>query len=147
MIIGVPRETHRHEHRVGLVPLAVARLVQQGHTILIEKDAGLGAHFFDHDFQKAGAQIVHSSEEAYKRPDLVCQIGALTTDELDLLKPGSTICAFHHLAVQRREYVERLPAGEGQVNVTAAGIAEVKVRWADTRDVNNKLELVTRSQL
>ncbi len=108
MIIGVPRETHRHEHRVGLVPLAVARLVQQGHTVLIEKDAGQGAHFSDHDFQKAGAQIVHSSEEAYKRPDLICQIGALTPAELDLLKPGSTICAFHHLAVARREYVERL---------------------------------------
>lgn len=46
-----------------------------------------------------------------------------------------------------REYVERLPAGEGFVNVTAAGVAEVKVRWADTRDVNNKLEVVTRSQL
>ena len=46
-----------------------------------------------------------------------------------------------------REYVERLPSGEGQVAVTAGGIAEVKVRWADTRDVNNKLEVVTRSQL
>ena len=28
MVVGVPRETHRHEHRVGLTPFAVARLVQ-----------------------------------------------------------------------------------------------------------------------
>lgn len=46
-----------------------------------------------------------------------------------------------------RAYVERLPAGEGQLSVTAAGVAEIKVRWADTRDVNNKLEVVTRAQL
>lgn len=46
-----------------------------------------------------------------------------------------------------REYVERLPNGGGELTVTAAGLAEVKVRWADTRDVSNMLELVTRSQL
>ena len=44
-------------------------------------------------------------------------------------------------------YVNRLPGGEGEVEVTAAGLADVKVRWADTRDVGNKLEVVTRAQL
>ncbi|MCB1791020.1 MAG: type IV pilus modification protein PilV [Gammaproteobacteria bacterium] len=46
-----------------------------------------------------------------------------------------------------RAYVERLPAGEGEVSVTAAGLAEVKVRWNDARDPANLLELVTRAQL
>ena len=46
-----------------------------------------------------------------------------------------------------RAYVDRLPAGEGQVSVAADGQAEVRVRWADTRDVSNKLEVVTRAQL
>ncbi len=46
-----------------------------------------------------------------------------------------------------RAYVDRLPAGEGQVSVTAGGLAEVKVRWADARDVSNKLEVITRAQL
>lgn len=44
-------------------------------------------------------------------------------------------------------YVQRLPGGQGQVSVSAAGIAEVKVRWADARDSGNKLEIVTRSQI
>jgi len=44
-------------------------------------------------------------------------------------------------------YVDRLPGGEGQVAVTAGGLAEVRVRWADARDVSNKLEVVTRAQL
>lgn len=44
-------------------------------------------------------------------------------------------------------YVERLPGGEGEVSVTGGGIAEVKVRWADTRNSGNKLQVVTRSQI
>jgi alanine dehydrogenase len=73
MIIGVPRETHRHEHRVGLTPLAAARLIEQHQTVLVEKEAGLTAHFSDRDYQLAGAQIVYDTEEVYKRADVVCR--------------------------------------------------------------------------
>lgn len=48
---------------------------------------------------------------------------------------------------QWRSYVERLPGGEGEISVTAAGIAEVKIRWVDSRDPATKLEIVTRSQI
>ncbi len=108
MIIGVPRETLLHEHRVALAPSAVTRLVRHGHSVVVENDAGLGAHFSNHDFEKAGAQIVYSSEEAYMRADLVCRVSMLAGETLDLLRPGSTICAFHHLAVMPRRNVERL---------------------------------------
>jgi type IV pilus assembly protein PilV len=46
-----------------------------------------------------------------------------------------------------RSYVERLPDGEGEIDVNANGVAEVKVRWADARDSGNKLEIITRSQI
>ena len=46
-----------------------------------------------------------------------------------------------------RAYVQRLPEGEGEISVTAAGVTEVKVRWADTRDAANKLQIVTRAQI
>jgi alanine dehydrogenase len=108
MFIGVPRETHRNETRVGLSPYAVARLAPYGHTVVVEQGAGAGARFSDSEYQAAGAQIVYSSEEAYKRADIVCRVGLLSKDEIDLLKPGSAICAFHHLAVAPRENVERL---------------------------------------
>ncbi|MCB1800975.1 MAG: type IV pilus modification protein PilV [Gammaproteobacteria bacterium] len=48
---------------------------------------------------------------------------------------------------QWHAYVERLPAGEGDIAVTAAGSAVVRLRWNDARDINNKLELVTKVQL
>jgi len=105
MIIGVPRETHRHEHRVALTPSAVSRLNKWGHTVVVEKNAGRRAHFSDQRYENAGAQIVYSSEEAYKRADLVCRVGRISTDELDLLRPGSTVCAWQHLAVAPRQNV------------------------------------------
>jgi alanine dehydrogenase len=108
MFIGVPRETHRLEHRVGLSPYTVARLTHYGHTVVVEKGAGREAMFFDSEYEKAGAQIVYSSEEAYKRADIVCRVGLLSSEELDLLKRGLIICAFHHLAVAPHRNVERL---------------------------------------
>jgi alanine dehydrogenase len=117
MFIGVPLETHRLEHRVGLSPYAVSRLTHYGHTVLVEKGAGVTAKFSDQEYEAAGAQIVYSSEEAYKRADIVCRVGLLSADELDLVRPGSTICAFHHLAVCPRENVHRLM----ELKVTAVG--------------------------
>jgi alanine dehydrogenase len=108
MVIGVPRETHRHEHRVGLNPYAAARLIRQGHTVFVESRAGEEAHFEDTDFQSAGAQIVYSSEEAFQRADIVCRVGMLSPSELELIRPGTTICAFHHLAVMQRDMVQQL---------------------------------------
>jgi alanine dehydrogenase len=110
MDIGVPREIHRHEHRVGLSPFAVARLAQLGHSVLVESKAGDTARFTDRDYEKSGAHIVYSAEEVYKRADLVCRVAALTPDDVELLKPDTIVCAFHHLAVTTREHVERLMA-------------------------------------
>ncbi|MFP3941269.1 MAG: alanine dehydrogenase [Thermoanaerobaculia bacterium] len=108
MILGLPRERHRLEHRAGLTPSAVSRLVRAGHQVVVESGAGADARFGDRDYERAGGQIVYGPEEAYRRAELVCRVGMLATDELDLLARGSTICSFHHLAVVPRETVERL---------------------------------------
>ena len=108
MIIGVPREVHRHEHRVGLTPFAVSRLVQHGHTVCVETGAGEEAHFHDRDYEKSGAQIVYTSEEAYRRADLVCRVAMLGAEDLELLRPGSIVCGFQHLAIAPRDVVTRL---------------------------------------
>ncbi len=108
MFIGVPREGHRLEHRVGLTPYAVARLTRYDHTVVVESEAGARARFPDSEYEEAGAQIVYSAEEAYKRADIVCRVSVLSADELDLLKPGLTICGFQHLAVMPRDRIEQL---------------------------------------
>ncbi|MCB1057163.1 MAG: alanine dehydrogenase, partial [Acidobacteria bacterium] len=108
MIVGIPREKHRLEHRVGLTPAAVRQLVHRGHSVVVEHDAGTAAHFADHDYEQAGATIVYTAEEAYRRADLVCRVGPVVDSDLPLLNPGSTLCSFHHLAVSSTSVVERL---------------------------------------
>jgi alanine dehydrogenase len=108
MLIGVPKETRREESRVALTPYAVSRLTRLGHTVMIETGAGAASRIADEEYESVGAQVVFSSEEAYKRADIVTRVGVLTADDLDLLKEGSVICAFHHLAMSPRAVVERL---------------------------------------
>ena len=107
MIIGVPKEIHRQENRVGLSPFAVSQLTGEGHTVYVENGAGEAAHFTDRDYEEQGAQIVYGPEEAYQRADLVCRVSRPSTEELDLLKPGEVIVAFQHLAVIPRENMDR----------------------------------------
>lgn len=108
MKIGVPKETLRHEHRVGLTPFGVSRLTSLGHEVYVERDAGLDAHFSNDDYGKAGATIVYSTEEAYGRADIVCRVGSLSSDDVDLLRPESTVCGFHHFAVASKDAVRKL---------------------------------------
>jgi alanine dehydrogenase len=108
MVIGVPREIHHQEHRVGLTPFGAARLTQHGHSVLVESRAGDAAHFTDRDYTKSGAHVVYDPQEVYGRADVVCRVGRVAASELPLLKPRSVLFGFQHLAVAPREHVERL---------------------------------------
>ncbi len=105
MRIGVPKETLRHEHRVGLTPFGVARLVHKGHQVFVERDAGRDSHFRDEDYVEAGASIVYRPEEAYGRADIVCRVSSIAPEEVQFLAPGTTLIGFHHMAVAPREVV------------------------------------------
>ena len=58
LLIGIPKETSFQERRVALVPEAVSLLVANGHQVLLESNAGEGAHFTDNEYSEAGAQII-----------------------------------------------------------------------------------------
>lgn len=105
MIIGMPHETHGHEHRVGLTPFAVSKLTDLGHTVLIERGAGEDAHFSDTRYERAGGQILYSSEEVLRRSELVCCVGRLDREQVGYLMPGATVTGFQHLAVAGPEIV------------------------------------------
>jgi len=110
MHIGVPRETGAHERRVGLTPWAAGHLTRLGHTVVVEQGAGAGARFTDDEYTAAGATVVYSREEAFKRADVVCCVTLLKGGDVDLLRPESVLCGFHHLSVAPRAVVERLRA-------------------------------------
>jgi alanine dehydrogenase len=131
MIIGVPRITHWNEHRVGLTPFVVAHLVKHGHSVLLERDAGLDARFTDKDYQDAGAMIVYTRDEVYGRADMLCHVSIIAPMELPYIKPGTVMCGFLHLAVAPRHTVTRLM----ELKATLIGYEII-------RDKNNELPVL-----
>lgn len=108
MNIGVPRERQPDEHRVGLTPAAVERLVAAGHTCAVEKSAGLGAGYEDVEDEKAGGRIVYSGEEACRRAELVVKCSKPSEDEVQWLNDGSILMGYLHLAAGRRDRIDAL---------------------------------------
>src|SRR5438046_5347091 len=70
MHIGIPRETAFQENRIALTPDAVSVLISNGHTVVIEHNAGEAAHFRDKDYAESGAKIVYDGAEVYQLPFL-----------------------------------------------------------------------------
>jgi alanine dehydrogenase len=99
MIIGIPRERAADEKRVGLSPAAVRHLAQQGHQVVVERGAGLGSGFADDEYARAGAQIVHGSDEVYGRAGLVVKVLAPVPEEYPGIASGQILLALLHLAV------------------------------------------------
>ncbi len=99
MEFGVPREVRDLDMRVGLTPAGVLTLVQMGHTVYVERDAGVGSGFADEDYRLAGAKIVYSAAEVYGRSDIIAKIARPTEAEHKLFRNGQTIFSFFHLAV------------------------------------------------
>lgn len=112
MEIGVPKEVRDLETRVGLTPAGVLGLVQAGHKVYVERNAGAGAGFSDEDYRRAGGQIVFSAAEAYGRADIVAKVTRPAAQEHVLFRPGQTIFSFLHLTVASPDLLEALAGHE-----------------------------------
>ena len=98
MVVGVPKEIKTREYRVGLVPGGAAALVQRGHSVLIEKGAGLGSGIADDAYARAGAQIVDKAAEVWGRAEMIIKVKEPIEPEFALMREGQTIYTYFHLA-------------------------------------------------
>jgi len=112
MEFGVPKEVRDLEMRVGLTPAGVLALVKAGHTVYVERGAGLNAGFDDQNYQHAGATIVFSAAEAYGRADVVAKVTRPTAAEHRHFRHGQTIFSFLHLSVSSPDLLEALVANK-----------------------------------
>lgn len=112
MEYGVPKEVRDLETRVGLTPAGVLALVQAGHTVYVERSAGVSAGFSDEHYRQAGAQVVYSAAEAYGRSDVVAKVTRPTADEHRLFRHGQIVCSFLHLSVSSPDLLEALAEHE-----------------------------------
>jgi alanine dehydrogenase len=101
MIIGVPKEIKEHEYRVALLPSAAYQLIQRGHQVLVERNAGAGAGYPDADYAQAGATMVSDHAAAYQKADIVVKVKEPLPSEYGLLKPGQLLFTYLHLAASR----------------------------------------------
>src|ERR1700743_126740 len=66
LYIGIPKEISFQENRVPLTPLSVALLVNNGHEVILESNAGKAANFTDNDYSEQGARIVYEPKAVYE---------------------------------------------------------------------------------
>lgn len=98
MIIGVPREIKTGEKRVALTPPGVAAYVQHGHEVLVETKAGCGSHIADEEYVQAGARIVATAPEIWRRAALIVKVKEPIEPEFSFMQEGQIIFTFFHLA-------------------------------------------------
>jgi alanine dehydrogenase len=101
MIIGVPKEIKAQENRIGAVPAMVMDLVAAGHTVLVEKTAGLGAGITDDDFQAVGAKLVDTAKQVYGDADMIVKVKEPLPAEYPLIKKGQVLFTYFHFAASR----------------------------------------------
>ncbi|MGZ3747690.1 MAG: alanine dehydrogenase [Pseudobdellovibrionaceae bacterium] len=100
MLIGVPKEIKISENRVGMTEAGVRQLIKEGHSIIVEKDAGIGSGIANDQYEKAGAKIIDTKKEVYAKADMIMKVKEPLPDEYDLMRENQIIYTYLHLAAE-----------------------------------------------
>src|SRR5246127_6022629 len=98
MIIGVPKEVKDHESRVGITPAGVKALVDAGHTVLVQTEAGDLSAFSDDEYQSAGAEIVGAAHNVWGHADMIVKVKEPIEKEYAFFREGLVLFTYLHLA-------------------------------------------------
>src|SRR5438445_911657 len=129
MIVGVPKEIKGQEYRVALLPSAAYQLIQRGHQVIVERNAGAGAGYPDADYDQAGATLVSEHAAVFEQADLVVKVKEPQPSEYALLRPGQILFTYLHLAANR-------PLTEALIKSGVTALAY------ETIEVNRRLPLL-----
>src|SRR6185436_2051346 len=111
MLVGVPKEIKDHEDRIGLVPSSVAELVHHGHTVLLQRGAGVGAGLSDDDYRAAGATLVDGPERIFREAELVVKVKEPLAVERKQLRRGQVLFTYLHLAPDLEQTRDLIASG------------------------------------
>lgn len=124
MIIGVPKEIKSNENRVALTPAGALELTRRGHEVFIEKDAGEGSGFEDHEYQAAGAKILKTAKEVFAKAEMIMKVKEPIEQEYALIKP-------HHLVFTYFHFASYKPLTEAMIGSGAVCLAYETVEMPD----------------
>ena len=97
MRIGVAREIKQREYRVALTPAGALELVQRGHEVTVEQDAGVGSGFTDDAYTAVGARIA-SVDEVWSSAELLLKVKEPIAEEYGRLREDLTLFTYLHIA-------------------------------------------------
>ena len=98
MIIGTVKEVKNNEFRVGLTPSSVKEYIHHGHSVFVEKNAGVNSGFTDKDYVLAGAKILNTAEEVWKNSEMIVKVKEPLESEFKFLREELLLYTYLHLA-------------------------------------------------
>jgi len=101
MLIGVPKEIKEDEYRVSLLPVGVETLKKHGHKVLVEKGAGLGSGITDAEYRAAGATIIPTAKDVFRRADMIIKVKEPQPKEIRMIRKDQVIFTYFHFAANR----------------------------------------------
>ena len=131
MIIGIPKEIMPGERRVSAIPETVEKLIKDGHTVLVEKSAGLGAFYSDEAYAAAGAELVADCADLFARADLIMKVKEpqfnkqKNLHEVDMMHSGQSLVTFIHPATPSNHDMVNNMAKKGIISLTLDGVPRI----------------------
>ena len=101
MRIGIPREIKEDEYRVAMLPVGAAMAVREGHSVLVERGAGVGSGYDDAQYESAGATMVDGPATLFERADMIVKVKEPVGDELAMLRRDQVVFTYFHFAADR----------------------------------------------
>ena len=130
LLIGVPKESSFQEHRISLTPDSVGLLIDSGHSVIVENNAGEASNFSNQEYIDKGAEIVFSKNEVYKA-NIIVKIEPPTSKEISLMHNNQKLISAVQINTQSKEFFNKL----NKKNITSFGYEFIK-------DNHNKLPFV-----
>ena len=124
MIIGIPKEIMHEEARVAATPESVKKYVADGHTVLVEKNAGIGALHTNEAYEAAGATVIESAQEIYDKAELILKVKEpqfnkqFNKHEVDMMHSGQYLITFIHPAAPVNHEMVKKMAANGIISLT-----------------------------
>jgi NAD(P) transhydrogenase subunit alpha len=131
MIIGVPKEILHDENRVSATPETVRKMIADGHTVLVQTNAGKGSFYYNADYASAGAQLIDNPEKIYESADVILKVkepqynSELKRHEVDMMHSGQTLITFIHPASPTNHAMVRKLTESGVTGLTLDGIPRI----------------------
>ncbi|HWJ45938.1 MAG TPA: hypothetical protein VNR63_11175, partial [Gaiellaceae bacterium] len=111
MKIGVPKEIKTNENRIALVPAGAEALISAGHSVLVEKGAGIGSGFSDDDYTAVGARIAPDAATVWKDSEMIMKVKEPIKPEWPHMRKGQLIFTYFHFAADRELTQAHLDSG------------------------------------